>query len=92
MKTVEVSGAYGRTYATADAMRADWQAGRDFVVHDFRGDCYGSVRDFPWCAVTGRYGRRGDRVCTLQTPGVPVAECDTCGDWHAAGQGHTVWQ
>ena len=29
-----VSGAYGRDYKTAKAMKADWAAGRDFIIRD----------------------------------------------------------
>ena len=36
--------AYGRTYQTAEAMKADWVAGKDF--RDFRGTTgYCSIRD-----------------------------------------------
>lgn len=85
---LEVSGAYGRTYATAAAMRDAWQAGADFIVHDFRGDFYASVRDFPWVSIIGRYGRDGSKLATLQRVSDPVSECTRCGDMHATGQGH----
>ncbi len=35
-----VSGAYGRDYRSAKAARADWNAGKDFIVQDFSS---------PWC-------------------------------------------
>ena len=35
--------AYGRTYATREAMLKDWQAGKDFRL--FPQGCYTSIRD-----------------------------------------------
>ena len=29
-----VSGAYGRDYKTAKAAKADWDAGKDFIIRD----------------------------------------------------------
>lgn len=66
MPTIEVSGAYGRTYATPAAMRADWEAGQDFIAHTFHGDQYSSIRDWPRSTVIGRYGVMVERLATLQ--------------------------
>ena len=35
--------AYGRTYATVEAMRKDWEAGKDFSAYGQGGYC--SIRD-----------------------------------------------
>ncbi len=34
-KYVEVTPAYGRDYKSAKAAKADWQAGKDFILRDF---------------------------------------------------------
>jgi hypothetical protein len=43
---LQVYPAYGRSYATADAMVADFVAGKDFSC-SMQGGPYISVRDFP---------------------------------------------
>jgi hypothetical protein len=35
MSYVTARAAYGRSYKTAKAIKADWDAGKDFVVVDF---------------------------------------------------------
>lgn len=34
-KYVKVTPAYGRDYTSAKAAKADWQAGKDFILQDF---------------------------------------------------------
>jgi len=37
---VVVVPAYGRDYRSKKAVLADWEAGKDFVIRDYRGDMY----------------------------------------------------
>lgn len=51
--------AYDRDYKSAKAVRADWEAGKDFVVADFYSKYDGKVankEDFPAGEVRIRYG------------------------------------
>ena len=62
-----VSGAYGRDYKSGKAMKADWDAGKDFVIRDlFSGPgTYVSKRDNPPESVMGRFNQdRG--ICILK--------------------------
>ena len=43
MSTLDIYGAYGRNYATADAARLDWTDGKDFKV--LGGGPYLSIQD-----------------------------------------------
>lgn len=42
MTMLYVTGAYGRTYTTAERLKADWEAGKDFMII---GGPYTSIRD-----------------------------------------------
>lgn len=60
--------AYGRDYLSAKAAKADFLAGKDFVINDHRASGYGSVRDFaPGTKVNIRYRKLG-MVTTLVVP------------------------
>lgn len=38
--------AYGRDYKSKKAVMADWNAGKDFQIRDYRGDMYINKEDF----------------------------------------------
>lgn len=38
MSAIIVSGAYGRDYKTATAVKLDWEAGKDFVIRSYGPD------------------------------------------------------
>ena len=39
MEYIEVSPAYGRDYKSARAVKADWDANKDFIVQTIGPDC-----------------------------------------------------
>ena len=55
--------AYGRDYKTANDVKVDWLAGKDFKTISGQ---YCSVRDFPDQSVTIRYAQM--RKCTVIKP------------------------
>jgi len=59
-----VSGAYGRDYKSAKAIKADWDAGKDFVIRDLfsGGGTYVNKADAGRQSVMGRYS--ADRKIT----------------------------
>lgn len=59
-----VSGAYGRDYASIEAMRTDWEAGKDFKIRSVDTKDIGrycSKRDFVGIEVWGRFDRDGEQ-------------------------------
>lgn len=60
-----VSGAYGRDYKSAKAMREDWNAGKDFILRSLEGSGYLSKRDCAGQQVMGRY-KQDREICVLQ--------------------------
>lgn len=40
MRYLTVTPAYGRDYKTAKAAKADWEAGKDFLIQDLRASGY----------------------------------------------------
>lgn len=45
MRSITLSPAYGRDYKSKAALLADWEAGKDFVLHSIWEAGYCSVRD-----------------------------------------------
>ena len=65
-----VSGAYGRDYGSLAAMKADWDAGKDFQIRSVDGPigAYCSKRDMQGKEVWGRYKKDTEIGC-LQSVG-----------------------
>lgn len=62
---IGVQGAYGRDYTSGKAVRADWDAGKDFQITDMGPDCgrYISKREVPaGTKVTVRFARQTKTV------------------------------
>ncbi len=47
MRYLSATPAYGRDYKSAKAVKADWEAGKDFLVMDFRESGYINKDDKP---------------------------------------------
>lgn len=47
MKYLSVIPAYGRDYKSAKAVKADWEAGKDFLIQDIQESGYISKADKP---------------------------------------------
>lgn len=60
-----VSGAYGRDYTSAKAMKQDWEANKDFVLRSMEGSGYVNKEQVPNTEVWGRY-KRCTEVTKLQ--------------------------
>jgi hypothetical protein len=68
MKTFTAVPAYGRDYRSAKAVRADWAAGKDFLLIGVAGRGYVNKDDAPEGAVINiRYDRQR-RVYPLEVP------------------------
>lgn len=76
MQSVTLTPAYGRDYKSKAAMLADWDAGKDFVMHSVFDHTYCSVRDLASMAENGiesiqfRYGKM--RKVFILTVGIPA--------------------
>ena len=54
MKTLVISPAYGRDYASVSQVLADWHDGKDFIIQSLRyGGAYVSIRDTPALVADG---------------------------------------
>ena len=60
-----VSGAYGRDYKSGKAMKADWEANKDFTLRSLEGSGYINKEQVPNVEVMGRY-KRDTSICKLQ--------------------------
>lgn len=67
--------AYGRTYTSQRAIRADWEAGKDFLVNDFSSPWDGKpanrqsfVDDGVPCGTTiiVRYGQQLEKIASVK--------------------------
>ena len=64
---LEVVGAYGRIYAAAKAIRADWNDGNDFL--EVASGRYINIDDAAFIGVgwvNVRYGRNGEKVLRIR--------------------------
>lgn len=62
---VEVTPAYGRDYSNGKAMKADWDAGKDFILQDISSPWDGkpcSKRDMAGFGVIGRFNKNTKTV------------------------------
>ena len=80
--------AYGRDFNSAEEARADFAAGRDFILSDPRSPWDGkpcSIRDFPpLTPITLRYGRlRRATAFTIPAPAADATTATVPGDSHA---------
>lgn len=74
MRYVSAIPAYGRDYTTEMAVRADWEAGKDFLTQDIMvGDHYVNKDDLPadW-QLKIRYNKLAE-ICVIPADSVPVA-------------------
>jgi hypothetical protein len=75
MQYLTVSPAYGRDYKSANAAKADWFAGKDFImqsVSTHRSGTYCSIRDFAeGTTINIRYNKMR-RVVPVECKSVPA--------------------
>jgi hypothetical protein len=74
MQSIILSPAYGRDYKSKAALLADWESGKDFILHSIWESGYCSIRDIASLAEQGidsisfRYG--GMRKVFILTVGI----------------------
>lgn len=76
MQSASLSPAYGRDYKSKDAMLADWESGKDFLIYSFFSHCYCSIRDLPAMADNGitslHFHYANDRRTFVLAVGIPA--------------------
>jgi hypothetical protein len=88
--------AYGRDYKHGAQVRADWDAGKDFIIADvfdpYSGKPINKEQVKPGQVVTIRFGgNRKVLVIKNSLPGVKKVECQACKDtrWGTRCQKHS---
>lgn len=67
MNQLTVSGAYGRDYKSVKAVKADWLAGKDFIIRTFGPDNgrYINIADAKGLSIMVRF-QRDTKICKVQ--------------------------
>ena len=69
MEDLELTPAYGRDYTSAKAVKADWEAGKDFKIATFGSNMgrYVNKDDAPKGATLQIRYKRLTQVCIIET-------------------------
>jgi hypothetical protein len=66
MRYVSAIPAYGRDYKSANAVKADWAAGKNFLIQDMRLSGYVNKTDKPADMVLNIRYKNQTRVCVIK--------------------------